>query len=406
MGKRALWFVVLLGVSFLAFTFSGYAEENAHYKLPSPNASYVEPAEMPQLLAPKLLPNRHGIERGITEGFMIRQSCVEDGKIKIPAGGLIYFTFGGEGFSNLNGEPISIAGKKAIWLEKQEALAIKKNFIVAQNKPPVPLGEEGTIALSNTMYMEGFLKVQSARFQFVFANGYRTWDLSTVIPSGYARSRSAISYGYLQGEGMITPPPLQFFGDPFDASATFYVVVDGVTPDGIKIKEAGALDMLWFKISYDKPIIADDVTEGKTMSAGIYRIKVSSIDSDQGTAEITLMDSRGNVLAEKTLGPLTLKTFEADSHLLEHSMIIRPTLSLDYENIRIQLNTKYDAPFGPGPLRLMNNEGEFVPLPQVNEVSTFHGGKVDLLIYEDVKKMELRRPWSEDPKFKLLTAYI
>jgi hypothetical protein len=406
MEKKGLLHVVLSVVFLLALTVAGNAEENAHYTLPSPSASFVDPSEMPKLLAPKLLTNRHGIERGITEGFMIRQSSVKDGKITIPPGGLIYFTFGGEGFSNLNGEPLVIAGKKAIWLEKKEAMAIKKDFIVAQGKRPVPLCEEGTIALANSFSMEGFLNVTSAAFQYVFANGYRTWDLSTVLPSGYARSKNAIAYGYLQGEGMISPPPLQFFGDPFDASATFFVVVDSVTPQGIKIKEAGALDMIWFKISYDKPIVANDVVAGQTLQAGKYRVKVLSVDPELGTVGINLLDSKGNVLAEKTLGPLTLDTYRNQKHLLEHSTIIRPTLSLDYENIRVQINTKFDMPFGPGPMRLMNEEGNFVPLSEMNEVSCFYGGKVDLLIYEDVRKMELRRTWSEDPRFMLQTAYI
>ncbi len=406
MEKRGLLHIVLSVVFLLAFTLPGNAEENAHYKLPSPDASFVAPEEMPELLAPKLLPNRHGIERGITEGFMIRQSSIEDGKIRIPPGGLIYFTFGGEGFSNLNGEPLIIAGKEAIWLGKKEAMAIKKDFIVAQGKRPVPLCEEGTIALANTFSMEGFLNVRSAAFQFVFANGYRTWDLSVVIPSGYARSRNAIAYGYLQGEGMITPPPLQFFGDPFDASATFFVVVDSVTPQGIKIKEAGALDMIWFKTSYDKPIVANDVAAGQTLQAGKYRVKVLSVDPELGTVGINLLDSKGNVLAEKTLGPLTLDIYRNQKHILEHSTIIRPTLSLDYENIRVQINTKFDMPFGPGPMKLMNEAGDFVPVSQMNEVSSFYGGKVDLLIYEDVRKMELRNPWSEDTRFILQTAYI
>ncbi len=406
MEKRGLWSVVLSMAFLLAFTFVGYAEENAHYKLSSPSASFVDPAEMPKFLSPKLLPNRHGIKRGISEGFMIRQSFIKDEKIVIPSGGLIYFTFGGEYFSNLNGEPFVIAGKESIWIEKEETMIIKKDFTVQLRKPPVPLGEEGTIALAHTYYNDRYMGVQRANFKYVFANGYSTWDLSTVIPSdGYARSRNAIAYGYLQGEGMITPPPVQYFGDPYNASSSYYVVVDSVTPEGIKIKEAGAADMIWFKISYKKPIVANDVTAGQTLPVGKYRVKVSSVDSNLGTARILLLDSKGNGLAEKTLGPLTLETYKV-KHLLEHSMIIRRSLALDYENIRIQLNTKFDPNWGPGPVKLMNEAGDFVPLPQVNEVSTFHGGKVDLIIYEDVKKMELRRPWSEDPRFILHTVYI
>jgi hypothetical protein len=87
-------------------------------------------------------------------------------------------------------------------------------------------------------------------------------------------------------------------------------------------------------------------------------------------------------------------------------MVTRRSMGLDYENIRIQLNTKFDPVWGPGPVKLMNEAGDFVPLPQVNEVSTFHGGTVDLIIYDDVQKMELRRPWREDPRFVFQTAYI
>jgi len=406
MEKIGLWSVVLSIVFLLAFNFVGYAEENAHYKLPSPSASFVDPAEMPKFLSPKLLLNRHGIQRGITEGFMIRQSYIKDEKIVIPPAGLIYFTFGGEYFSNLNGEPFVIAGKESIWIEKEESMIIKKNFTVQLNKPPVPLGEEGTIGLIHNYYNERYLGVHRASFKYVFANGYAPWDLSTVIPSdGYARSRNAIAYGYLQGEGMITPPPLQYFGDPYDASSSYYIVVDNVTPEGMKIKEAGAPEMIWFKISYEKPIVANDVTAGQTLPVGKYRVKVLSVDSNLGTARIVLLDSNGNVLAEKALGPLTLETFKV-KNLLEHNMTIRRNMALDYENIRIQLNTKFDPLWGPGPVKLMNEAGEFVSLPQINEVSTFHGGKVDLIIYEDIKKMDLRRPWGEDPRFIFQTAYI
>ncbi|MBN1846980.1 MAG: hypothetical protein JW932_00185 [Deltaproteobacteria bacterium] len=406
MNTKILWSVVLSMVFLLAFTFIGYAGESAHYKLPSSNASIVVPAEMPKFLEPKLLTNRHGIKRGITEGFIIRQSSIRDGKIVIPPAGLIYFTFGGEYFSNLNGEPFVVAGKEAIWVEKQEAVLVKQNFTVPLNKPPLPLGEEGTIAIAHTYFNDRYMGVRRADFKYVFANGYTTWGLSTLISSGgYARSRSAVAYGNLQGEGMIIPPPYQFYGDPFDASSSYYIAVDSVTPQGIKVSEAGAAEIVWFKISYEKPIIADDVTEGQILPVGKYRAKVSSIDSKLGTVGIALLDSGGNTIAEKTLGPLTLKTYEVKNRI-EHDMATRLSMALDYENIRIQLNTKFDPVWGPGPTKLMNEAGDFIPLPQVDEVSTFHGGKVDLVMYEDIQKMELRKPWKEDSRFVFQTAYI
>lgn len=406
MGKRNIWSVVLTVVFLPAFAFVGYADESAHYRLPSPSASFVDPSEMPEFLSPKLLPNRHGIKRGLTEGFMIRQSNIKNGKIVIPQGGLIYFTFGGEFFSTLNGEPFIIAGEESIWVDKKETMAIKKNLTMSPNEPPVPLGEEGSIALAHTFYMETQAGIRRAGFKFVFANGYGTWDSSVFIPlDSYSRSQNAIAYSHLQGEGMTTPPPLQLLGDPYNASSPSYVVADGVTREGTKVKEAGALDMIWFKISYEKPIIANDMAAGQSVPVGKYQVKVLSIDSNHGTAGIVLLDSQGNTLAEKTLGPLTLETYKA-KQLIEYGMMVRPTLFLDYENMRIQLDTKFDDIWSPAPLKLMNETGDFVPLPQVNEVSTFHGGKVDLVIYKDVKKMELRRPWSQDPRFILQTAYI
>jgi hypothetical protein len=406
MRKRNIWSVVLAMVFLSAFAFVGYAEESAHYKLPSPNASFVDPSEMPEFLAPKLLPNRHGIKRGLTEGFMIRQSDIKGGKIVIPPGGLIYFSFGGGIFSTLNGEPINIAGKESMWVDEKIAMAIRRNLTMSPNKPPVPLGEEGSIALAHTFYMETKAGIRRAAFKFVFANGYGTWDSSVFIPlETYSRSQNAIAYSQLQGEGMTTPPPLQLLGDPYNASSPSYVVADGVTAEGTKVKEAGALDMIWFKVSYEKPIIANDMAAGQTVTVGKYQVKVSSVDSNRGTAGIVLLDSQGNTLAEKTLGPLTLETYKA-KQLIEYGTMVRPTLFLDYENMRIQLNTKFDDILSPGPVKLANEAGDFLPLPQVNEVSTFHGGKVDLVIYKDVKKMELRRPWSEDPRFILQTAYI
>ena len=407
MNKKALLFVILVTGSFLAGTITrGHAQESAHYKLPSADASLVDPSEMPRFLSPTLLPNRHGIKRGVTEGFIIRQSFIKEGKIVIPPGGLIYFSFGGEYFSNLNGEPFMIAGTESIWIEKEEAILVKKNLTVPLNKPPLPLGEEGTIALIHNYFNDRYMGVQRADFKYVFANGYPTWGLSTLLPSeGYARSRSAVAYGNLQGEGMITPPPYQFYGDPYDASSSYYIVIDSVTPQGIKVKEAGAAEIIWFKVSYEKPVVANDMVAGQTLPVGEYRVRVLSVDSNLGTTKVALLNSKGQNLAEKTLGPLTLETYKV-KNLIEHNMVTRRSMALDYQNIRIQLNTKFDPVWGAGPTKLMNEAGNFVPLTQADEVSTFHGGKVDLLIYKDVKQMELRKPWKEDPRFVFQTAYL
>lgn len=384
----------------------GWAAENAHYKLPSPNACYVDPKEMPQFLAIKKAKNRHGIERGITEGFIIRQSYVKEGKIVIPKGGLMYFLAGGEYFSDLNGEPSVLAGKATIWLDRREAMVIKNDFFVPYKKKPVPLGEEGTIALTYTYYNDRYFGVSRGTIKYVFSNGDAGWDRKIMLSQdGFGKSSSSIAYGYLKGEGMISPPPLQYFGDPYSASGSYYVVADEPGPKGVHIKEAGAPDIIWFKATYDKPIIADDVAAGQTLAVANYQVKVLTIDPVMGTAKVAVLDSKGDTLAEKVLGPLTLETYKF-KNLVHHSLAIRRSLVLDYGKIRIQLNTKYDAPFKPGPQRLLNEKGDFIPVAQATEVSTFHGGKVDLVLYSNVEQFEMRRPWREDPRFVFITNYI
>ena len=385
---------------------AGWAAENAHYKLPSPNGCYVNPKEMPKFLAVRKAKNRHGIERGITEGFIIRQSYIKEGKIVIPKGGLMYFLAGGEYFSDLNSEPSVLAGKATIWLDRREAMVVKKDFFVPYKKRPVPLGEEGTIALTHTYYNDRYFGVCRGTIKYVFSNGDAGWDSKIMLPQdGLGKSQSSVAYGYVKGEGMISPPPLQYFGDPYSASSSYYVVADELGPKGVHIKEAGAPEIMWFKATYDKPIIADDVAAGQTLAVANYQVKVLSIDTAMGTAQVAVLDSKGATLAEKVLGPLTLETYKV-KNLVNHSLEIRRSLVLDYGKIRIQLNTKYDAPFEPGPQRLLNENGTFVPVAQATEVSTFHGGTVDLVLYTNVEQMEMRRPWREDPRFVFITNYI
>ena len=190
-------------------------EPDARYSLPSRDACYVDPSEMPELLRPKSIPNRHGVKRMVQEGFMIRQSHMKDGKIIIPAGGLIYFENGGEYYGPLNGEPASIAGEEAVWIDIEEALAVKKDFFIPFGGRPVPLGEEGTIALQPGLYLDSFFGERVASIKFVFANGHPGWDKRIVLRiSEHGRTVSSVSSGYVDEEGMKTPPQFNILAIP------------------------------------------------------------------------------------------------------------------------------------------------------------------------------------------------
>ena len=382
-------------------------EPSARYSLPSRDACYVDPSEMPELLRPKSISNRHGVKRMVQEGFMIRQSHMKDGKIIIPTGGLIYFENGGEYFGPLNGEPASIAGEEAIWIDIEEALAVKKDFYIPFGGQPVPLGEDGTIAVTPGLYLDSYFGEKVASIRFVFANGHPGWDKRIVLRvSEHGKTVSSVSSGYVEGEGMKTPPPIQYFGDPFDAHNSTYVLVDDASPEGVQVKEAGAPEVNWFKISYAKPIIADNVGVGQTITAGNYTVKVLAYDANSGTVNVALTNSNGKILAEKRLGPLTPETYQI-KNFIHQNMAIRKRLSMDYDNVRVQLNTKYDTQLIDfGPANLFDETGKLVPAPEVSRLATFQEDGVSLVIYTDIEKVPLRKPWEKDPNFVFQTHYI
>ena len=172
------------------------------------------------------------------------------------------------------------------------------------------------------------------------------------------------------------------------------------------MKEAGAPEVNWFKISYSQPIIADNLGVGQTVAVGDYIVKVLACDPNSGIADIALMNSKGEVLAEKGLGPLTLDTYKI-KNMIHQNMIIRNSLSLDYDDIRVQLNTKYDTQLiSYGPVNLFDENGKLVSVTEASNLATFQKDSVSLVIYTDIEKVPLRKPWEKDPKFVFQTHYI
>ena len=80
---------------------------------------------------------------------------------------------------------------------------------------------------------------------------------------------------------------------------------------------------------------------------------------------------------------------------------------MDYDNVRVQLNTKYDTQLIDfGPANLFDETGKLVPAPEVSRLATFQEDGVSLVIYTDIEKVPLRKPWEKDPNFVFQTHYI
>ncbi|MBU0463651.1 MAG: hypothetical protein KKE12_08595, partial [Proteobacteria bacterium] len=183
-------------------------ENNAHYHLPAPDAVFVDPLEMPKFLRAKGATNRHGTKRKIQHGFLIRQSYIQDSRIVIPQGGLIYVESGAEYYGPLNSEPVSIAGKDAFWVDQQEVMIVKKNFFVPFKGRPVPLGEEGSIALSPSSFTDNYFGENAGSLRYVFANGHPGWDKWLVTgKTSLSKPQSLVANGYCKNEGIQIPPP-------------------------------------------------------------------------------------------------------------------------------------------------------------------------------------------------------
>ena len=314
---------------------------------------------------------------------------------------------GGEYFGPLNGEPCLIAGEKTFFVEQEEVLAVKKNFFANFGRPPIPLGEEGTIAILPTVQMDSFFGAQVGILRFVFANGHPGWDKRVVLcENEHGKSKTSVFSGYMDDEGLKTPPPLQYFGDFYDASSCTYVVVERIEPTGIQIKEAGAPEVNWLKITSKPPIIEEYIKEGQTINLGDYSVKVLACDQKAGTAQVALEGAKGKLLAKKLLGPLTAETYKIKNYI-HHNMTIRNSLVMDYEDIRVQLNTKYESPLiSAGPLQIIDNNNRTVLSTEAQGTGSFREDGVSLVIYTDIEKIVLRKKWEKDPRFIFQTHYI
>ena len=121
---------------------------------------------------------------------------------------------------------------------------------------------------------------------------------------------------------------------------------------------------------------------------------------------MALADSKGKLLTKKLLGPLNAETYKIKNYI-HHNMAIRDSLVLDHENIRVQLNTKYESPLiSIGPLQIIDDNNRTVLSTEAHGTGSFREDGVSLVIYTDIEKIFLRKKWEKDPRFIFQTHYI
>lgn len=357
-----------------------------------PTAKWFEPdptcAFVPKMkgLMRKRLENRAGEKMVSSEAVVIRASYVDYRKkqIVIPPGGLYYTSRNGRNIRPLSGEAFFILGKKAYLLSTQSYLVVRKNFRIDLWKEQpmgdgnllfwqdVPLGD-GSKALR---YVDSFLLWgRPVGILRVVKYSGNPWGANIILAPGFNGYSGSIKQAGTQALSMLGDAfsPGQdsslidkyFLPEVFAEGATF-VVPRWVSPDYIEVAEMGSPGMDSFIFSYQEPQNLV-LKNGEETSLGQYRLKAKNIDPAAKTATFALMDAKGKVLAEKTLGPLTKDLFET----LPQYNQSQQKIMLQYGDVHIELDLSAD----------------------------FSGREISIYAATGATKIERDKPWPDDPRF-------
>lgn len=357
-----------------------------------PTAKWFEPdpscAFVPKMkgLVRKRLENRAGEKMVSSEAIVIRASYVDYRKkqIVIPPGGLYYTSRNGRNIRPLSGESFFILGKKAYLLSTQSYLVVRKNFRIDLWKEQpmgdgnllfwqdVPLGD-GSKALR---YVDSFLLWgRPVGILRVVKYSGNPWGANIIVAPGFNGYSGSIKQAGVQALSMLAEAfsPAQdsslidkyFLPEVFAEGATF-VVPRWVSPDYIEVSEMGSPGMDSFIFSYQEPQNLV-LKNGEETSLGQYRLKVKNVDPSAKTAMLALMDAKGKVLVEKTLGPLTKDLFET----LPQYNQSQQKIMLQYGDVHLELDLSADI--------------------SEKEISIYAA--------TGATKIERDKPWPDDPRF-------
>jgi hypothetical protein len=361
------------GVPVVKSKFTSYPPvvPNAKWFAPDPGCAFVPKMKG---LVRKSIMNRAGEKTVSSESVVIRASYVDYRKkqIIIPPGGLYYTSRNGRNVRPLSGEGFYIFGKKAYLLSTQSYLVVKKNFRIDLWKEQpmgdgnpyfwqdVPLGD-GSKALR---YVDSYLlNGRPVGVLRVIKYSGNPWGANIIVSpgmNGYARESQAGSTPARSGIDIQHSLP-----ELFAEGATF-LVPKHVGLDFIEVAEMGTPGMDSFIMSYEEPQNLV-MKAGEETNLAKYRLKVMRVDAGTKSADISLMDEKGAVLARKTLGPLNQDLLDTLPQYAES----QKKVMLQYGDVHVELDV----------------------------FSDFSQGRVSLYAASGAIKVERDTPWMNDRRF-------
>ncbi len=365
---RALKLVAVLGVAMLLMlAMVGPAAADGPTLQPDGTAIRMAPASdcavitkmagFPQVKASSL---RENIALG-NEGVVIRQSYIKDGKIIIPPQGLYYTVrTGGDRWPIVN-YPVMLLGKTYYMADYSHTFVTKKDFTLKVGEAVPYGGNFSALELSSTESSWGSESaLQGATFQVLKPSG-NYYGSSWQVKVGGPETRSA--------QDALAQKPMdgQFYqADPLASTGTVYLLAKDVTKGQATVAEWVTNEVLTVDLA-TKAYTAT-LAVGESFDLGTYKAKVTALDATAGTANVQILDGT-NVVAEKSLGPLTDKVrpliMTDDANLVK--------MILHYKDAEVALSV-YTKPFQTA-------------------------GKVALVGYTGITRTTMGQPFDPDPRF-------
>jgi hypothetical protein len=267
---------------------------------------------------------------GLSEGLVIRQSHIEDGKIVIPPHGL-YYTTRTPLSKALQGDKVLLLGKLYYFVDYDTRLDVIKDIDYGLGDC-APLGD-GTKCFELSSISYSFAgDIPRATFQILKPSGNYYGASFPVTTSDLVAEICEITGGTDNPAGSLPP------GDPTDWQNTYYglnvapsgqtyVVVDEITDDSVHLVDAGTGAINWLWLAEEAPVEAV-LGADETMELGDYTVKVVAVDPEAKTAEVQILNSADEVVAEKSFGPLVDELY----NYLPEDPVDRAKVTLSYED--------------------------------------------------------------------------
>jgi hypothetical protein len=243
------------------------------------------------------------------EAMVIRHSYVDyrDRKIIIPPGGLYYSTRNNRNIRP--GEPLTILGNDVYLLGFRSYLVVKKDFKIDLWKE-YPMGDDNLIFWQDIAIGDGAKAIRYTGTDFLWGRPIgelritkysgNNWDANLLVAQGL-HSYNDLPES-LPEEGIYDQDFKYFIPDVFAEGSTF-LIPKFISPDFVEVAAMGAPGMDEFTITYEKPS-ATVLGEDESATIGDYSFKVNRIDPKNRVVACSLYDKSGNMVSEKTFGPV------------------------------------------------------------------------------------------------------